>query len=364
MTSVGARRRSGLSVFAPWAPAIARASTRGKSWADQESTLAVHDPTAYCQTYAPPNDRIRIRTNDRRLLALADRLWVRAVTSPSGGNGRRGELDFALLVVPDREGGRAGEGCEHWTIEPDRISVDFAGLLGLQIDLDPPRVTGQVSDSLLTTRPAMVARLLFEAPSAELLARRGYMVTHAGAVVGRAGAVVIRGRGGAGKSTLVAAAHRAGLGVLGDESILVARHDVDEIAAAVRDLTVLPDVARLLGIEAVAEVAEVGGRDKRRIGLFSTSTPGVRRARRVTTVLLGDRDREPAQLVALPAAQFAEGFRAGEIAQERWAGDPDVLAKEWGERGGYRLDGAADLSGAVRLLERLTTSGRDPRRES
>ncbi len=312
------------------------------------------DRIPYSQTYAPPNDRIRIRTNEPRLFALADRLWVRTVASPSEEDGPRDELDFALSVVTDGDRRPAVEDSEHWTIEPDRISLDFAGSLSLRIEYHPPRATGHVSEFLLSTRPADVARLLLEAPSAELLSRRGCMVIHAGAVVGPGGAVVIRGPSGAGKSTLVAAAHCAGFGVLGDESILVARDDCDELAATVRDLKVLPDVARLLEIEAVTESTGLGGQDKRRVDLFSSSTPAVRRARRVTTVLLGDRERRPAQLVPLPASQFAEVFRTGEIVQERWAGDPDLLANEWGERGGYLLDGAADLSGALQLLRQLT----------
>lgn len=309
----------------------------------------MHHPTLYCQTYAPPNDRIRIQTNEPRLFALADRLWARAAASPSG-------IDFALSVIPDREG--RIEGGEHWTIEPDHISLDFAGSLHVRTELQPPRVTGYVTHSLLATRPADVARLLLETPGAELLARRGYMVAHAGTVVGPAGAVVIRGRSGAGKSTLVAAAHRAGFGVLGDETVLVARDDCDELAATVRDLTVLPDTARLLGIEAATAPAWAGDqpkqRPKLRIDLFSTSTPAVRRARRVTTVLLGERDHAPARLVPLSASQFVAAFRTAEIVQERWAGDPDRLAGTWGERGGYRLDGASDLSGALRLLQQLT----------
>jgi len=180
------------------------------------------------------------------------------------------------------------------------------------------------------------------------------MVAHAGTVVGPAGAVVIRGPSGAGKSTLVAAAQRAGFGVLGDDTLLVARDDVDELAASVRDVTVLPDAARLLGIEAVTSPAGVGGEQKRRLDLFSTSTPAVRRARRVTTVLLGERDRGPAHLVPLATSQFVAAFRTGEVVQERWVGDPDLLAQSWGERGAYRLDGAADLSGALRLLRQLT----------
>ena len=320
--------------------------------------IDVRDRVVYSQTYAPPSDRIRIRTNEPRLFALADRLWARTVAAPSGEDGRRGELDFALSVAPDGDLRLAAEASEHWTIEPDRLSLEFAGSLSLRIEYHPPRVTGHVSEFLLTARPGDVARLLLEAPSAELLSRRGCMAIHAGAVVGPAGAVVIRGPSGAGKSTLVAAAHCAGFGVLGDESILVARDDCDELAATVRDLKVLPDVARLLEIEAVTEPTGAGGQDKRRVDLFSASTPALRRARRVTTVLLGDRERRPARLVLLPTSRFVEVFRSGEIVQERWAGDPDLLAREWGERGGYLLDGAADLSGALRLLRQLTNHPR------
>lgn len=324
----------------------------------------VRDTALYCQTYAPRNDRIRIRTNEPRLLALADRLWVRAAPASSADDAPRGQLEFALSVVPDREERAGVEDCERWTIEQERISLEVVGSLRLLIEFHPPRATAHVSEFLLARRPALVARLVLEAPSAELLARRGYMVTHAGAIVGPAGAVVIRGPSGAGKSTLVAAAYCAGFGVLGDESILVARDDPDEIAAAVRDLTVLPDVARLLGIEAVTEPAAVGGREKRRVDLFSTSTPAVRGARRVTTVLLGHRNRPSVHLVRLSASQFVETFPIGEIAQERWAGDPDALARRWGEQGGYRLDGAADLSGALRLLQQLTGLSREAQRAS
>ena len=337
----------------------------GADWAwIRRPAFVVYDPTPYRQTYAPPNDRIRIQTNERRLFSLADRLWERAAPSPSGEDGRHRELEFALFVVRDRGDRPAADDGESWTIEPEHHSLDFAGSLKLRIEFHPPRVTGQVSESLLATRPADVARLLLEAPGAGLLSRRGCMVAHAGVVVGPAGAVVIRGGSGAGKSTLVAAAHRAGFGVLGDEAVLVARDDCDELAAAVRDLTVMPDVARLLGIEAITEPTGVGGQQKRRIDLFATSTPAVRRARRVTTVLLGERDRSPAQLVPLPASQFVAAFRIGEIVQERWAGDPDQLARDWGERGGYRLDGAADLSGALRLLQQLTGLSRTVQRAS
>jgi hypothetical protein len=327
--------------------------------------IGVHDATPYCQTYAPPHDRIRIHTNDPRLFALADRLWERAERPAlRDKDGRYGELVFELSVVPDSAEHPLADGCEQWTVTPQQINLDFAGSLHMRTEIARLRVTGDVTESLLTARPVDVARLLLETPSAELLARRGYVVVHAGTVVGPAGAVVIRGRSGAGKSTLVAAAFRAGFDVLGDETVLVARDDCDRLAATVRDVSVLPDMARLLGIEAGSHAARVGDRHKRRIDLFSASTPAARSARRVTTVLLGERDRLPAQLVPLAAAQFVAAFRTAEIVQERWAGDPDLLASTWGERGGYRLDGAADLSGALRLLGQLTDGKRAVQRAS
>jgi len=70
------------------------------------------------------------------------------------------------------------------------------------------------------------------------------------------------------------------------------------------------------------------------------------------------------RLGPLPAAEFVEGFRSGEIPQERWAGDPDLVARQWGERGGSRLDGAADLAGALRLLRQLTDLPREAQRAS
>src|SRR5207247_727765 len=126
----------------------------------KEPVIDVRDRIPYSQTYAPPNDRIRIRTNEPRLFALADRWWVRTVSSPSGEDGRRDELDFALSVAPDGDRRPAAEASEHWTIEPDRVSLEFAGSLLLRIEYHPPRVTGHVSEFLLSTRPADVARLL------------------------------------------------------------------------------------------------------------------------------------------------------------------------------------------------------------
>lgn len=242
---------------------------------------------------------------------------------------------------------------EQWTLGDTALELSVACDLHVRIDLPRARMTARVPGTWVERDPALVARLVLETPAAILLARRAYSVLHAGAVVGPAGAVVIRGAAGAGKSTLIAAAYRAGLGVLGDDTVLAARSDPDDLLAAVRDLTLLPDATALLGLERAATPAGTGREPKHRVDLFHASTPALRRARRVAAVLLGAWQRGPARLDPLDPEEFLRGFAAGAIPQERWSGTPREIAEAWARRGAYRLTGAADLAGAVRLLAGL-----------
>jgi len=151
----------------------------------------------------------------------------------------------------------------------------------------------------------------------------------------------------------VAAAHRAGLGVLGDESVLVARDDPDALLAAVLDVSLLPDAVRLLDLDDAVTGPGSGAEPKRRLDLLTSSNPAVRRARRVATVLLGSRTGGPARLEPLSPARFLEQFREGGIPQEVRFGTPDHVAQHWARHGAYSLSGATDLSGAVTLLSEL-----------
>ncbi len=295
------------------------------------------------RSYAPPGERLVLSARDPRLHGLASRLW-----EPGDGGDRAIVFDLDTFdgSLPEPELERAVA----WSHGPDEFRVRMGAFLDLTIELPAARVSGRVSSALLEEAPDLAARYALEAPSAVLLGRRGWQVLHAGAVVGPKGALVLRGAAGAGKSTLVAALRAAGLSVLADESLFVSRHDSADLAAAVRDLTLLPDGAALLGVTAFTRFAFSGGEEKRRIDLFSESTPACRRARLASAVLLGDRDRTPAALVPLSPEEFSASFRNGEIPEERRTGDPDPVAHDWGARGGYRLDGARDLAGAVSLL--------------
>jgi len=128
----------------------------------------------------------------------------------------------------------------------------------------------------------------------------------------------------------------------------------------VRDLTVLPDSAELLGLDTTAATGVEGRDAKRRVELFQTSSPADRRARRVAAVLLGPR-HGVARLEALTPEEFIHEFRAGEIPQERWSGTPPHVARHWSRSGAFRLCGAADLEGAVSLLADLVSAGVEAR---
>ncbi|HYN43752.1 MAG TPA: hypothetical protein VE129_18385 [Thermoanaerobaculia bacterium] len=299
--------------------------------------------------FAPPGDAIRLESNDERVFRLAEKLWDRSRTeSPE-----RRAINLRVTVRPGPAPGPLPERDLAWEQGEKRYVASVSNVLVARIDPGRSRMDAEVTDGLLDAVPSFAARTLLEAPTAVLLCHRGFAALHAGAVVGPRGAVVLRGAAGAGKSTLVAAAWRAGFGVLADESLLVSRADSGQLAASVRDLTVLPDSERLLGLEGVTEDAFAGGEAKRRIDLTRDSTPEMRVARRAATLLLGVRSPGPARLVALGREEFLEAFREGEIPQENLGGDSGAVAEAWAGRESWRLDGAIDLEGAVSILRRL-----------
>jgi hypothetical protein len=331
--------------------------------------MASCSSAVHARRYAPPRDCLRLESDEPRVFDLANALWEEKKSGEEGKEGTTGdflESELAFVIhersAPDATVPPSPEFFERnlrWTHTDTEYRCEIPGVLSVRIDLArghveasaPLHLLRNPRSSSLSFFPSLFSRYLLEAPTAVLLGRRAWQVLHAGAVVGPRGAVVVRGGAGAGKSTLVAAAFREGLGVLADESLLAAREDPDDLAAAVRDLTLLPDATRLLGLEERVARAFSGGEEKRRVDLSEVSRPADRRARRVATVLLGPRSPGPARLVPLSAKAFLEEFGRGGIPEERIAGSPDAIARAWG--GGFRLDGAKDLCGATQILRSL-----------
>lgn len=295
-----------------------------------------------------PGGALCLVAPDERLLRLADRLWERA------GGGRptsQVELSFSPAAV---DAAADPERALRWSVADEVVRLDGAGAIDLVMERSARRARATVSEGLLSAEPALVARLALEAPAA-FFATATHQVLHAGALAGPSGAVVLRGAAGAGKSTLVAAGWAAGLTVVSDESLLVDRADPDSLCAAVRDLTLLPVSASLLGLLPLTRAVLSGGEEKRRVDLFAGAAPSHRRARRVATLLLGPREPGPARLVPVDGAALLALFEEGTIPQETaWGGDPRPIAAAWAGRDVFRLDGAADLLGAVEIVTRLT----------
>ena len=300
-------------------------------------------------SFGVPGDAIRLESNDDRVFRLARKLWdpIPVETRERRAIWVRVAVRPGIPSVPHPERRLAWESAE------TEYAASVSGVLRVRVDVGAARVDAEVAGGLVDDDPSFAARALLEAPAAILLCHRGYAALHAGAVVGPRGAVVLRGAAGSGKSTLVAAAWRAGLGVLGDESLLVSREDADLLAASVRDLTLLPDAERLLGLEGETEEAFAGGEPKRRVDLFHGATPGQRVSRRAATILLGPRTPGPARLVSLGREEFREAFRDGEIPQETMGGDSTAVVEAWAGRESWRLDGAEDLAGALSILRGL-----------
>ena len=289
-------------------------------------------------------DRVCLEAGDLSLRGLAHGLWTELPDEEDGGPALRLVLETTeetILIDPGEK--------LCWEVSEDETRLTAPGI-SLRIQPREGRASGSVARTLVASRPDLVTRLLLEAP-VTAMKMVGQQLLHAGAVVGPGGAVVVRGAAGAGKSTLVAACWASGLGLLGDESLLVDRDDPDRLEATLRELVLTPASARLLGLDAASVPAFSGGERKRRVTLPGPSLPAERLARRAATVLLGPREPGPARLVPISGPAFLQAFAAGEIPQERmYEGSPEAIARSWDGRETWLLLGAVDVSGAVGIV--------------
>lgn len=297
--------------------------------------------------YLAGNDEVLLDAPDEPVRALASSLWVE-----TSGKSRSATAFSLSIAVTSADVSADPEEALSWTVSDEETRLEAPGVT-MTVRARERRASATVARSLVATRPAAVTRLLLEAPVTAMKMVRMQLL-HAGAVVGPAGAAVLRGAAGAGKSTLVAACRSAGLGFLGDESLLVDRASPERLEATLRDLVMTPETSRLLGLDEASVPALSGGERKRRLPLPEPRDPRDRLGTRVATVLLGPREPGPARLVPLSGPAFLEAFAAGEIPQERmYGGAPEAIARAWDGRGTWLLLGAADLPGAVDVIRDL-----------
>lgn len=295
-----------------------------------------------------PGEKLcRFDATDERIRGLVERFL-----DESAGDDRDNGLTIRLRLVEDDLCELPESLEEHWSGTPTRLTVRVGDHLETTIDVGNAVIDGWVSESLLDRLPETAARLLLEAPLATARAGRGWQVVHAATVVGPSGAAVIRGASGSGKSTLAAAAWKAGLEVLGDESVLVRQPGHHALVASVREVLVRPETAEMLDLEGDRIVTN-GGEPKLRLILHQIEAAR-RSATHAATVFLGDRSQPGgARSTPLSPEAFKAGFDDAAIPQERWYGSPKPLVDDWARRPAFRLDGAIDLDGAIALLRHL-----------
>jgi hypothetical protein len=207
----------------------------------------------------------------------------------------------------------------------------------------------------------LVSHPLFTLPLAELLKRRGLYSLHAAGLCLDGRALVLPGTSGSGKTTLALALVRAGFGLLGDDTLFLARRPEglrllafpDEFDLTDQTVGFFPELAPLLeeasrpgwrkrqlraedfyGVEVVWECApgvlvfpRVSGRTD---SVLHPIGPGEALLELVPNVLLTEAGSSQAHLDAL--AELARASRC------------------------YRLETGTDLDGAVRLLRDATFS--------
>jgi len=291
------------------------------------------------------DERIDLHTNSADVARLAARLWR---AGPPASASPRSPLILTVSVVEGAGTPGAPESLLAWHAREDGFELEAGSALRGILQWDRRQATITLTRGLLAQAAAFVARTALEAPAAAFLARGAFVAIHAASVCGRRGALILRGASGAGKSTLAAAAASQGLHVLGDESVLVARDDADAITASVREVAVRTDVAFLVGLRKSKNFTLDESNEKIRIALPVLHRPDDRTAKRVTTWILGRRDGGPARLLPMTRQAFVQAFREGATPEEEVGGEAvEQVMERWAEGPVWRLEGAADLHGAI-----------------
>lgn len=199
---------------------------------------------------------------------------------------------------------------------------------------------------------------LFTLPLVELLKRRGLYGLHAGGVCRGGRALLLAGTSGAGKSTLTLALARAGCGLLGDDTLFLARRPQglrvlafpDEFDLTDETAAFFPELSPLFG-----PCRPAGWRKRQVRAEYAYGAPVVWECEPAALVfprVSGDResalvpmDRGEALLELAPNVLLTEA-RSSQAHLE-------ALAELAGRSDCYRLATGTDLDGAVAALGRL-----------
>lgn len=292
---------------------------------------------------------LAIATNAPGIAALAREAFGRFETAPPGRPG------LALDIVAG-DALAAGSDTATGPVHRERgglfVASDGCGGL-VAVDLEAGRGTAFVDRR---ARPEAVRAVVLEASAYRFVTRHGQCALHASTVVVGGRALVLRGPGGAGKSTLAYAAARAGHAVLADEVTWWDPH-----AGLLRGtpwwLRLEPEADALFPeLVAFPPRPRAQGGPKRHVDAGAAGLATIERAPAGPLVLLEGVDRRPAASTwrRIEAGEARRRYRAamipGEHAQpaERLDAALDALL----DRGAFVLEAGAPPD-AVTALEAI-----------
>lgn len=205
----------------------------------------------------------------------------------------------------------------------------------------------------------LLSHPLFTIPLMEMLKRRGLFGLHAGGIARNGRALLLPGTSGAGKSTLTLALARAGFGLLGDDTLFLARRaggDLrvlafpDEFDLTDRTVSFFPELAPLLDspLPAGWRKRQLRAEEVYGTGIVWEAEPALLVFPRVSGAresVLTPIPKDGALLSLVPNVLLTEP-RSSQA-------HLDALADLAAGCACYRLDTGSDLDGAVRLLGEL-----------
>jgi hypothetical protein len=287
---------------------------------------------------------LRVESDSPRVLAIAAEAFGAPAEGRVGGRGAR----VRIRVHPRGDG--AGP-VHHGVPRRELLLLSGPGCRGYA-DTAAREAVAEVDEALLDDRDYFRAGVL-EALALFLLARMDRDPLHASAVARGDTALLLAGRSGVGKSTLVYAAARAGLRVLSEDAVYL-QSDPPRVWGIPRFVHLMPETARFF-----PELAEVrpkllyNGKTKLAIDLRALASDGAEPvAARAGICLLARGDTpgadpiDPREAVAELTASLEPGFDA-------YADSVGEKVARVAETGAWRLTLPPHPADAVPLLRTL-----------
>lgn len=273
--------------------------------------------------------------------------------TPGLASGSPHELQVRIIIHPGDEGGRASVPIT-WRMGGPRLVVAHTpGSMGVS-DLANPQVTIYATETLLADRLHFCHGML-EALVLTVVNTLDRTPLHAAALVRRGTVLLLSGGSGAGKSTVVYAAVRAGFELVADDAVYVQRSPATAIWGGGTRVCLLPDTRRHF-----PELGEVhpsvlaNGKTKMVVPVAPDRRASVPVSATRLVVVLLERGSGPVDMSQAHAGEVISSLTADlQVTHALFGEAQDALVRWLANRPAWRLRLSDNPLEAVPLLETL-----------